>query len=268
MFDRISIIISFLVFSLSAALFSQTKQPQVCNKRELIIPWEEYSPYQFRENNVVTGIDYEILNEVLKRMNCRYVAPVSPWKRTLAGLETGEVDISGSASITEDRKKFAYFSDSYVISQNVMFVQRGEGSRYDFNSLKDVLNAPKDFTVGVTNMYEYGDDFAAASKDPKFTSHLVTSQSEDITMRILINKRITAAIANKYTGLWFAKGMGALDKIEVHKMKISEDPLTFIFSKKSINEDFVKQFNAHLKAINADGTLKKIIEKFTAVKDK
>lgn len=227
-------------------------------KKEVIIGWEPYEPFQ---NKDLSGLDFDIMKSVLDKMGCKYKFVEKPWKRVLAEMEAGTIHMAGSASKTPEREKFAFFSDSYVKTNSVIFTRKGDAQGIKIQKLIDLASIPN-FKLGVTRAYEYGTDYSEAMKNPKFKA--ITEEADDETMNLkkLVQKRFNAGVFNEFTAKAIAKNEKVMDQIEVHPYIVSADDAYMMISKKGQDEAFVKDFNFKLADIKKSGEYQKILDKY------
>lgn len=86
------------------------------SKRDLILQTNpEYEPFEYyNENNKISGIDIEIAQYIAKKLDLELVIQPVDFDSLLQNLSQGKCDIVLSGMMcTEDRKKYAYFSDPY-----------------------------------------------------------------------------------------------------------------------------------------------------------
>ena len=86
---------------------------QEAGKAALRLCWEDTPklPYLVLEKNQAPrGISVDLVTAILKRAGLAAEAVVWPWKRCLAEIAAGSIDLVPNASYTDDRTKFALFS--------------------------------------------------------------------------------------------------------------------------------------------------------------
>lgn len=86
---------------------------QEAGKAALRLCWEDTAklPYLVLEKNQAPrGISVDLVTAILKRAGLAAEAVVWPWKRCLAEIAAGSIDLVPNASYTDERTKFALFS--------------------------------------------------------------------------------------------------------------------------------------------------------------
>lgn len=68
-----------------------------------------------------TGIAVDMVDEIFRRKNIRVQHVVRPWKRCLAEVESGEVDLVPNSSYREERARYALYSAPLYETHLVLF---------------------------------------------------------------------------------------------------------------------------------------------------
>lgn len=249
-----------MIKALVLSLFFASVSFAACPK-EIRIGWEPYAPFQMKKGNDYVGIDFDIVKVVLDKMGCKYQFVERPWKRVLADLEKGDLEITGSASKNAEREKFAFFTNDYIITKNALFIDKAQQSKFTIKSLADMTKA-SGFKLGTNRGYEYGDEFTKASADPKFKAIIEENDNEEQTFKKIAAGRITATFSNEFVGMDTLKSIGLADKVVKTDFFLNEDPSYWMVSKKSLTPAFVDDFNKALESIKKDGTYQKILDKY------
>ncbi|ODN42191.1 substrate-binding periplasmic protein [Piscirickettsia litoralis] len=78
MFKKIIYILLYFILTL-------TSFANPCDNKILKVGWEDWPPYQYRDqNNQITGLDIELIQHLAKAANCKIKLIERPWKRQLA----------------------------------------------------------------------------------------------------------------------------------------------------------------------------------------
>lgn len=92
--------------------------------REIVVCWEDglKPPYLMLDpSSRPTGIAVDMVDEIFKRGNIKVQHLVRPWKRCLAEVESGEVDLVPNASYREERACYALYSAPLYETHLVLF---------------------------------------------------------------------------------------------------------------------------------------------------
>jgi arginine/ornithine transport system substrate-binding protein len=216
-----------------------------------------YKPFTFKTpDGQLTGFDVDIANALCARMKVRCTFVESSWEGIIPGLRANKFDaIISSMSITDERKKAVDFTDKYYATptQVITEIGAGDGSPASLKGKR----------VGVLKA-SIQEVYAKAVLAPAGAT-VVSYDSTQQSYLDLKSGRLDAVVVDKFEG----KG-GFLDTPEGKGYAFVgpelTDPKYFgtgagIAVRKS-DGDLRDRFDAALKAIRADGTWKKIADRY------
>jgi polar amino acid transport system substrate-binding protein len=234
--------------------------PNHAMAEELSMGWEDWQPYQYKDSNqIVTGLDIELMQAIFGNINQQITLFELPWKRHLNNVESGRTDIAASASKTPEREQYAFFSDPYRTESAVMYIRKADASKYAFDSLRGIIGT--DFKLAVTRGYYYGEEFAELMNDPEFKKHVQEVNDNQLAQRQLVRNRVDGFLEDPIAATIELRVEGLLDKVSNH-MPIYSDDIYAMFSKKSTSPDLVDAFNKSLAELRANGTYDRIMDKY------
>jgi len=220
---------------------------------KISIATSEWIPYcgRFLPNY---GIEPQIVSAAFQRSGWEVDFSFMAWARALKLVKTGKYDAVTSASFTEERAADYLYSESYMGSPIVFYKRKDSPIRW--NTLKDL----KPYKIGMVRAYSYSPEFDKAD-----FLHKVTSKNDMLCLKKLILKQADLAVINRFTGHYIIENkLSAHEKqeLEVLEPPLHMDKLHLMFSKKAPDASKkLAAFNAGLKKISEDGTLKRILEK-------
>lgn len=89
----------------------------------------EFPPYEYYEDNKITGIDMDIMQAVCDELGMDMQIEDMAFDSIIAAISSGKVDIGASGfTVTEDRKKNVNFTDSYITTKQDIIVKEGNTS--------------------------------------------------------------------------------------------------------------------------------------------
>lgn len=217
----------------------------------------DYPPIINIENNRVSGVFIDIINESFKKVGITAVYENYPWKRSQQMVKLNQVDAVIPLFKTKEREKIFLFSDPVMVAKNKFFYIKGRNIPNDFqwNTLEDF----KKFKVGGVIGYWYLENFKAAGIVPD----LVTS--DDLNLHKMSYRRIDTFVGDEVFVWTLIKKyypgkeemFATLDKPE------SEPTRHILFSKKNPkSEDFIKKFNKGLNMLKQSGEYNAILKKY------
>lgn len=110
----------------------------------------EFPPYEFHQNNEITGIDIDIMRAISDELGMNLQIEDMAFDSIIAAVTSGKVNVGASGfTVTEDRKKNVNFTDAYVTTKQVIIVRDGDSFTTAGLSEKLYTNFIKD------NRYQY-----------------------------------------------------------------------------------------------------------------
>ncbi|MCX5370818.1 transporter substrate-binding domain-containing protein [Streptomyces sp. NBC_00015] len=210
-----------------------------------------YPPFQSEIDGKVQGFDVALIDLAAKNLGVKQEILDTPFEnfKTGAFLNSGECDLAAAGmTITDERKKNVDFSDPYFEATQAVLVDKGAG----VTSLADVKS--KDVKLGA-QAQTTGEDYAKKQGfDP------VSFESSDAVLNGLRTGQVKAVIID------FPVVQGWLkDKANADAFKVVDNLNTgeqYGFTVKKGNTKLVAAINKALTDAKADGTYKKLYEKW------
>ncbi len=173
---------------------------------------ESYMPWEQSVGGVASGINIDIVNAIAKKLNLTVEYQVYPFKRNLAMLEAGELDMVCGLSYREDRAVYAsYLTPAYIPTIKSFIMKKGSTQAvYVYEDLYKL-------EIGLRT---------AAKQFEKFDSDAKLKKSEVPTsnqlFQMLLLGRIDV-IAGSYINLLYdAKTLGYADEIVLAKYNFDQ----------------------------------------------
>lgn len=236
---------------------------------------DNYPPYSYEVDGESRGIYPRIMTEAFSRMKGYRVTirPV-PWKRGLRHIQSGDGFAIFPPYFRPDERLYIWPYSVPILQEEVVVVCRDEilrraaGRRWpdDFFGLTIGMNAG--FALG-------GKAFNTAAKEGRITINEAKSNRANI-LKLGI-KRIDCYINDRIAILWElnrlkAEGLydeGGLHDVLREAVVVSSEwgYLGFTrmdFGRFSFKEDFIRQFNDVIRAMQTSGEIQKIVDQFLA----
>ncbi|MEV6944250.1 transporter substrate-binding domain-containing protein [Streptomyces sp. NPDC051172] len=210
-----------------------------------------YPPFQSEINGKVQGFDVSLIDLVAKDLGVKQQILDTPFEnfKTGAFLNSGECDVAAAGmTITAERKKNVDFSDPYFDATQALLVDKNSGitSLADAKAKKVKLGAQAQTT---------GEDYAKKQGfDP------VSFESSDAVLNGLRTGQVKAVIIDYPVVQGWLK-----DKANADKFKVADNLNTgeqYGFTVKKGNTKLLAAVNKAIKDAKADGTYKKLYEKW------
>ncbi|MFF4653925.1 transporter substrate-binding domain-containing protein [Streptomyces sp. NPDC001381] len=210
-----------------------------------------YPPFQSEIDGKVQGFDVSLIDLVAEDLGVKQQILDTPFEnfKTGAFLNSGECDLAAAGmTITEERKKNVDFSDPYFDATQAVLVDKdaGVGSLAEVKSEKVKLGAQAQTT---------GEDYAKSQGfDP------VSFESSDAVLNGLRTGQVKAVIIDYPVVQGWLK-----DKANADAFKVVDNLNTgeqYGFTVKKGNTELLAAVNKALADAKADGTYKKLYEKW------
>jgi polar amino acid transport system substrate-binding protein len=231
----------------------------VC-ERPISIGYEDWPPFEIpAEGGEPTGINPDIHRALAEITGCEIKWIKAPWKRVLRKVESGDLDIANTASVTEERSQYANFSTSYLDYEAILFLHSDDTASY--GSLRDFMDAGE--SLGIALGYSYGNEADSLLAEEAYKGQVQELKSPALTTKLLAAGRIDGTIGNRYTLGYTARENGVRDDLRATNTVVQTDPVHFMFSKESVSQTVIDGFNKAIEQLKADGTIDKIVAKYT-----
>ncbi len=231
-----SIIASFLLTSCSATTTSTSA-------KIIIATDATWKPFEYIDDQTkeIVGFDIDIMKAIAAKEGLNVKFTNVAWDPLLAGMAQGTYDVAiSSITITEDRKKQMLFSDSYFAAGQIVVVR---ADNKDITG-KDTLKGMVGVQLGTTGDIEVQKIKAATSKP-----------YDDIGLAFqdLLNGQVNAVVCdNPVAVLYVGQNAG---KLKLAGSAFTDESYGIAVAKGKT--ELLKQINAGLKAIKAEGVIEK-----------
>ncbi|AYC42249.1 transporter substrate-binding domain-containing protein [Streptomyces griseorubiginosus] len=210
-----------------------------------------YPPFQSEIDGKVQGFDVSLIDLVAKDLGVKQEILDTPFEnfKTGAFLNSGQCDLAAAGmTITEERKKNVDFSDPYFEATQALLVAKGSGitSLADAKAKKVKLGAQAQTT---------GEDYAKSQGfDP------VSFESSDAVLSGLRSGQVKAVVIDYPVVQGWLK-----DKANADAFQVADNINTgeqYGFTVKKGNTKLLAAVNKAIADAKADGTYKKLYEKW------
>lgn len=210
-----------------------------------------YPPFQSEIDGKVQGFDVSLIDLVAKDLGVKQEILDTPFEnfKTGAFLNSGQCDLAAAGmTITEERKKNVDFSDPYFEATQALLVAKGSGitSLADAKAKKIKLGAQAQTT---------GEDYAKSQGfDP------VSFESSDAVLSGLRSGQVKAVVIDYPVVQGWLKNKANADAFQVaDNINTGEQ---YGFTVKKGNTKLLAAVNKAIADAKADGTYKKLYEKW------
>jgi polar amino acid transport system substrate-binding protein len=247
------VFVSLLLAACGAAATEVPKAPALSDlegRTVVAVTGNDFTPLNFVDPKTgqAVGWEYDAVNEICRRLNCKVDWKVSSWDTMIAAVHEGQFDVGmDGITITDERKEQVDFSDPYMTVQQFMLVRADENrftTPQEFAADEMLLIGSQTGTTSFyTAVYDMLDGNEANPRIKLFENFGAAVQAliaGDVDMVLM-----DAATSRGYIG-------ANPDKLKLVGDPIKSEDYGFIFAPGS---DLVAPFNAALKAMKEDGFL-------------
>ena len=193
------------------------------------------------------GIDIEIAAAIAEKLDLELQVDDMDFDAALTAVQQGKCDfVLAGLTYNEERAQLMTFSDSYAQGVQAIIVKDGS----DIATADDLANAAMIGTQRGTTGYLYcTDDFGE--------DHVAAYDSGAAAVQALLNGQVDAVVIDKMPAETFAAENDGLKVLDT--AYTTEDYCAAVAKD---NEALVKEVNAVLAELKADGTLDQIVAKY------
>lgn len=224
--------------------------PDLGGKSVTVAVENAYPPFNSIDEGSGQGVgwDYDAVNEICKRINCKPEFKQAAWDGIFPAMQTGEYDVlADGVTLTEERAKIVEFSTPYVQVGQVLLTRADETR--DLAAFKADASAKIGTQIGTTNEIIAKETFP----DTKVQSF------EDFGAAVLalMAGDIDVVVVDNVTASGYIKENAG--KLKISGQITSDEKLAFVFPPKS---ELRAAFDAALASMQADGTLDALNKKW------
>jgi polar amino acid transport system substrate-binding protein len=210
-----------------------------------------YPPFNNKDaSGNVVGFDKEIGDALCAKMKVECTVVTSDWDGIIPALNAKKFDfLISSMSITDERKQAVDFTDPYYSNKLQFIAKKDIDFKTDKAALKGkIIGAQRATLAGTFLEDHYGDDITIKLYDTQENAYL------DLT-----SGRLDGILADKYVNYeWLKSDAGRSYEFKGDPVEESDKIGIAVRKKDPIRE----KLNTALKEIVADGTYKKINDKY------
>jgi len=231
---------------------SQSLLEKIKEKGVLTVGMEgTYSPFTYHDDsNKLVGFDVEVAQAVGKKLGVKVEFVETKWDSIIAGLDAERFDaIFNQVGITPERQAKYDFSTPYTVTRAALIVASDNDKIKSFDDLKGKKSAQT-----LTSNY--------AQLGQKYGAEIVGTDGFNQSIDLVTSKRADATINDDVVFYDYLKQKpDAKVKIAATLADASKNAVLI----RKGNDSFVKAIDKALAELEADGTLKKISEKYFGV---
>lgn len=233
-------------------------------ERELINGWGiEWIPYAMGTQANPSGFDLEILAAIVAASGCTltHTKTELPWARRLYSIENGLIDLTAGASISQERQKWAYFTDGYRGEFISVYIRKSDFEKYSKMTIDEIIAS--DFIMGGEDGNVYGE------KMEGYLNRMGSNRVQKLirneqNMGKLIRGRIDGYIGFLPAEDLLIREQGYADEIVMlPAFLINTGSIHIMLSKKNNSPEILQAMNKGLAKIRKNGVYDVIVKKYS-----
>jgi polar amino acid transport system substrate-binding protein len=206
-----------------------------------------FMPFEYTENGKRLGFDIELIEAIAKEIDKGVEWIDIDFKGLVPGLLANRFDVAASAIyITDERRKVVDFTDSYYPGGLVIMVKKGDSR---IKGPDDLAGKKVSVQVGTKSVNFLKEKFPSVER-------IEVEKNQEMFQLVEIG-RADAAVTGKPAAKVYARTRGTLDVLD-QALTVEE----YGFALRKSDAELVKQFNAALKKLKANGTYDQLVSKY------
>ncbi|MGB0835851.1 MAG: substrate-binding periplasmic protein [Psychrobium sp.] len=222
--------------------------------------WFPRPPYQYlNQRRKPDGFDIQFIQAIGKKLNCTVNVVQRNWGRQDSFAVEGRQDII-LGSMDWDENVDYYVSDAYR-SDPVGAYWNGPIANEDIEKgLTQLLN--EGYKFAFRRYLHENEEFEKVLSSPRFKRQILSVDNDFGVISHLKKGRIKGAFLHLATAEEFLKSHGR-DNIYFNKKLSYDNPASLLLAINSpLGQEFLERLNKAIEALKADGTIKKLEEKY------
>ena len=236
---------------------SKSKLPTVSAGKLTMATNAQFPPYEFYEGDKIVGIDAEIAGAIAEKLGLELVIEDMEFDSIITAVKTGKVDIGmAGMTVTDERKESVDFTTSYSTGVQVVIVAEGS----DITSVDDLFADGANHVIGVQRNTT-GDLYCTWDIEDEGLGTIDRySKGADAVQALKAGKVDCVVIDNEPAKAFVAE----VDGLKILDTEYALEDYAGAMSKS--NAELYKAVDDALKALIADGTVGKIVDKYINAK--
>lgn len=217
----------------------------------LTVGWHNWPPYQFiGGSGQVQGQQITLAKKLAKLSGCKLEFIQNSFAKNQELIKTGDIDITFDITVTEERAKQGYFSIPYRKELLLLYVRDDTHERCQQNSLSELIGSG--FNLAITKGFVYGETIENIRNDPKLDQRLYYSNNQEEEIALLLDNKIDGLLEDPLVMAYLKSKEKRLNNIKSCDIKVYENLVTIMFSRKTVAPTVVDNFNAAIEIIKKD----------------
>lgn len=251
-----SVLATFISFGLSGC-----KE----DERLVVATAATFPPFEFKEGSEYKGVDMDISKEIAKRLGKELEIKDMEFDSVMSAVSSGNADFAASGlTINETRLKVADFTKPYYNANQVVVIKSENAElkavKNNAEALIDAISKKNGIKIGVQTSTT-GAFFAKGDKDWGFVgfpnAEIKSFVNGSLAISALVNGQVDLVILDEAPAKLISKANAGT---EVLPITLTQEQ--YGIAVKKGNKELLGSINGALEAMEKDGTLESIMQKY------
>lgn len=252
---KITAIVMSLVLLASVAMLAGCGSKETEKKTLTLATSADFPPYEFvGDDGNYAGIDIEVSKLIADKLGMELKVENMDFNSVISSVQTGKADIGmAGLTVTPDREKNVAFTDSYATGIQVVIVKNGSAIK----TVDDLYAKGASYKIGV-QLATTGDIYISDDiNDKKMSCTVEEYKSGADAVAALVAGKIDCVVIDNEPAKSFVAANSGLSILETEF--VTEDYAICVAKE---NTELKDQINGALKELIADGSVKKVQDKY------
>ncbi|MDT8410709.1 MAG: transporter substrate-binding domain-containing protein [Wenzhouxiangellaceae bacterium] len=228
---------------------------------QLDVGWDPWEPYHYlAAGGQLQGLDIELIRLAAESAGCDLEFIQGSWHGLLRLLRAGELDVMMGATRIPGREEFAIFSEPYRSETFQLYALDSEAEKYRDQTLSQLMN--DGFRLGVTAGYYYGDAVSDLLENPEFDDQIFEAAVGELNFTRLLDLQIDGFLEDAFVAAAIARRRLESDRVVALPREVSSGPVTFMFSRASVDPAIVERFDEALARLRESGRHQQLLDRY------
>jgi polar amino acid transport system substrate-binding protein len=227
---------------------------------DLTFNTQDFAPFSYRVNGVVSGPATEIIGKVCARIEAKCSFVLMPWTRAQHEVKLGKANGMFVIGWNKGRAKWVHFSPPILKTEYGFFLHKSNGLA--FEGLKDVEGVTVS-VYGPSNTSKSLQALQAKMKSMNLKPIKIDMRPDDEAgFKKLALRRVDAVFSNRDVGFALAAKLGVNAKIR-YAGKTKELNYYIGFAAAHNDPKLLSRFNAAFKELDKAGAIREVLKKYS-----
>lgn len=232
-----------------------------CSKKEetkklVMATNASFPPYEYKDGEAFAGIDVEIAGLIAEKLGMELQIEDVEFGSIIGGVQTGKFDMGmAGMTVTDERLESVNFSSTYAKAKQVIIVKEGSAIK-----TIDDLKADGSMKIGV-QQDTTGDIYASDTEENGGygEDNVIRYKTGNDAVQALVSGKVDCVIIDNEPAKSY---VAANEGLTILATEYVEEEYAICVAKE--NTELLDQINKALEELTADGSIKKIVDKYIA----